>query len=152
MSEIRFYHLQSARLENVLPVMLERAYRQNERVLVMAGSAERVEALNAHLWTYRPDSFLPHGSRRDGEEKEQPIYLTDRAENANAAGILMLCDNAEYPAFDEFRLVCLIFDGRDEAALGAARSRWRDLKAGGGHRLLYYQEDESGKWQERAAA
>ena len=66
MSEIRFYHLQRASLEDTLPVILERAYGRGDRILVMTGSSERAEALAAHLWTYKPDSFLPHGTAKDG--------------------------------------------------------------------------------------
>ena len=72
MTEVRFYHLQRARLEEVLPVILERCHQRAERVLVLAGSTERVEALAALLWTCKPDSFLPHGTARDGEPGRQP--------------------------------------------------------------------------------
>ena len=67
MSEIRFYHLQRASLEDTLPVILERAYGRGDRILVMTGSNERAEALASHLWTYRPESFLPHGTAKDGD-------------------------------------------------------------------------------------
>ena len=64
MTEIRFYHLTRRSLEDVLPVMLERTLvRDGKRAIVMLGSAERVEHLNAHLWTYNDRSFLPHGSQ-----------------------------------------------------------------------------------------
>ena len=89
MSEIRFYHLQRASLEDTLPVILERAYGRGDRILVMTGSSERAEALASHLWTYKPDSFLPHGTAKDGAAAEQPIYLTAEAENPNAAKLLM---------------------------------------------------------------
>jgi DNA polymerase III subunit chi len=151
LSEIRFYHLQRARLEDVLPVMLERAWGRGDRVLVRAGSRERVEALNAHLWTYRADGFLPHGGPGDGEGERQPIYLTDEAENPNRAKILMLCDGAEAPPLVDFTLVCELFDGSDETAIDASRRRWRAYKAQG-HALVYYQQNERGGWEEKQRA
>jgi len=30
---------------------------------VQASSDERIDGLDAHLWTWRDDAFLPHGSR-----------------------------------------------------------------------------------------
>src|SRR5262245_39864645 len=126
MSEIRFYHLQRASLEDTLPVILERAYGRGDRTLVMAGSAERGEALAAQLWTYRPDSFLPHGTAKDGSAGEQPIYLTAEAENPNGAKLLILCDGAERADFGDFPLVCEMFDGNDEMAVAAARERWKN--------------------------
>jgi len=149
MSEIRFYHLQRASLEDTLPVILERAYGRGDRTLVMASSPERVEALAAHLWTYRPDSFLPHGTIKDGTASEQPIYLTAAAENPNGARLLILCDGAERADCGDFPLVCEMFDGNDEAAVTAARERWKTYKAAG-HKLVYFQQSPAGKWEEKA--
>ena len=64
MTEVVFYHLQRQPLEQVLPDLLERSLERGWRVVVQASSDERVEALDAHLWTYRDDNFLPHGTAR----------------------------------------------------------------------------------------
>lgn len=149
MSEIRFYHLQRASLEDTLPVMLERAYGRGDRTLVMAGSSERVEALAAHLWTYRPDSFLPHGTAKDGAAAEQPIYLTAEAENPNGAKLLILCDGATRADVGDFATVCEMLDGNDEVAVTAARERWKAYKEAG-HKLVYFQQSPAGKWEEKA--
>ena len=151
MTEIRFYHLQRTRLEDTLPVMLERCYARGERELVMAGSRERVEALAAHLWTYRPESFLPHGTAKDGEAGAQPIYLTAGTENPNSAAVLILSDGATHPAIGDFRLACELFDGHDEEAVTAARQRWQAYKQAG-HALTYFQQNDAGKWEEKARA
>jgi DNA polymerase-3 subunit chi len=153
-TEVRFYHLQRARLESVLPVILERCRQRGERVLVLAGSAERVEALAALLWTYKPDSFLPHGTARDGEAALQPIFLAPAeaaAENPNGASVLILSDGAQHPGVGEFRLACELFDGHDEAAVATAREQWRRYRAAG-HAVVYFQQDDGGKWQETARA
>jgi len=158
-TEIRFYHLQRARLESVLPVILERCHQRSERVLVLASSSERVEALTALLWTYKPDSFLPHGTARDGEAAHQPIYLAaaesveggEAAANPNGASVLILSDGAQHAGIGAFRLACELFDGHDEAAVAAAREQWRRYRAGG-HTVVYFQQDDGGKWQETARA
>lgn len=149
MSEIRFYHLQRATLEDALPRMLEIAYGRGDRALVMAGSSERVEALAAHLWTFRPDSFLPHGTAKDGAAAQQPIYLTAEAENPNGAKLLFLCDGATRADVGDFITVCEMFDGNDESAVAAARERWKAYKEAG-HKLIYYQQSPAGKWEEKA--
>ena len=154
MTEVRFYHLQRARLEEVLPVILERCHQRGERVLVLAGSSERVEALAALLWTYKPDAFLPHGTARDGEADRQPIFLApagEEAENPNGAPVLILSDGARHPRISDFKLVCELFDGHDEAAVAAARTQWKACKEAG-HAVVYFQQADSGKWQETAPA
>ena len=157
MTEVRFYHLQRARLEEVLPVILERCHQRGERALVLAGSTERVEALAALLWTYRPDSFLPHGTARDGEAARQPVFLAPadslagEAANPNGAPVLILSDGARHPQIGGFRLVCELFDGHDEAAVAAARAQWRTCREAG-HAVVYFQQGDNGKWQETARA
>ncbi|WP_374383312.1 DNA polymerase III subunit chi [Dongia sp.] len=154
MAEIRFYHLTKSRLEEALTRLLRRIIDRQDRAVILAGSTERVEALNAHLWTFDPASFLPHGSAKDGNAAEQPIYLTAAFENPNKAKILLLCDGAEPPKAPDlgsagFDMACILFDGQDETAVAATRTQWRDFKAAG-QQLVYYQQDESGSWIEKA--
>ena len=90
--EIRFYHLTRTTLEAALPQMLEKTLERGQRAVVQAGSAARVEALTAWLWTYQDRSFLPHGSAKDGHGALQPVWLTDQDERPNGAQVLFLTD------------------------------------------------------------
>src|SRR5262245_40738241 len=98
MTELLFYHLQRQPLERVLPTLLERSLERGWRVIVQSSSEERVEALDAHLWTYREDAFLPHGTWREPLSGEQPILLTVEGSNPNAANVRFLIDGAPVPA------------------------------------------------------
>lgn len=150
MTEIRFYHLTRRTLEEVLPVMLERTViRDGRRAVVVAGSSERVEDLNAHLWTYNDRVFLPHGSAADGHAALQPVWLTDKDENPNDAHVLFLADGAPSADPGAFDLVCELFAGRDEAAVTAARTRWQAYRDAG-HELTYWQQTEQGSWEQKA--
>lgn len=147
MAEIGFYHLLATPLERALPRLLERARQGGYRILVRAASAERVEHLNALLWTYDEASFLAHGAARDGNAASQPIWLSDRAENPNGATMLVLVDGVEADDIDAFARCADLFDGNDEDAVVAARERWRRAKAGG-HTLTYWQQTERG-WEQK---
>jgi DNA polymerase-3 subunit chi len=150
-SEIRFYHLQRTRLEGALPTMLERVLARGERAVVILGSAERVEALAAHLWIYSDRSFLPHGTALDGYAAEQPIWITAVDENPNGAQVLFLADGAESDRVGSYRLCVELFDGADETAVASARRRWSAYKMAG-HSLSYYQQTEAGGWEQKASA
>lgn len=150
MTEIRFYHLTQKSLEDVLPVMLERTLgRDGKRAVVMLGSAERVEHLNAHLWTYSDRGFLPHGSQTDGMADLQPVWLTETDENPNGATVLFMADGAASDSIDTYDLVCTLFDGRDAEAVERARGQWRAFQADT-HELTYWQQTDSGGWQKKA--
>lgn len=149
MTEVLFYHLQGQSLEGVLPSLLERSLRRGWRVVVQGLSEERIDALDAHLWTYRDDSFLPHGTWREGEPAAQPILLTVEGHNPNAATVRFLIEGAEMPSDSTgYERVVLIFDGEDEDAVAAARRRWSDAKAAG-YEVTYWQPDAQGRWQRK---
>lgn len=149
MTKVSFYHLLSAPLEQALPVLLEKSLAAGHRVVLMAGSRERVAYLDAHLWTYDPASFVPHGSARDGMEAQQPIFLTDTDENPNGADLLVLTDGVTSRHLGGFARCLNLFDGQDEQAVTQARAYWKEWGAAG-HELIYYQQTERGGWQEKA--
>ena len=143
MAEIGFYHLLSTPIERALPKLLEQAWSQGHRIIVRAGSSERVEHLNAILWTYEEGGFLPHGSARDGNAAAQPIWLTDRHENPNGASILVLVDGVDAGDLHAFARCVDLFDGNDGHAVEAARHRWRRAREAG-HALTYWRQTPSG--------
>jgi len=155
MTEVLFYHLQDMSLESVLPPLLEKSLERGWRVVVQSTSQERTEALDAHLWTYRDDSFLPHGIWRAGETGraadtlDQPIVLAAEEGNPNRANVRFLVDNAALPAdADAYDRMVVVFNGDDADALAAARGAWADCKARG-FEVTYWQADERGRWQRR---
>lgn len=148
MTEIGFYHLRATALERALPRLLSKANESGLRAVVLTRSAEHVEVLNAALWTFDPASFLPHGSTRDGNAKDQPIYLTTEEENPNDATLLVLTDGVEPAYLDRFDRCLDLFDGNDAGAVEAARARWRRLKDTG-HNLTYWQQTPQGGWEKK---
>ena len=150
MTEFLFYHLQRQPLERVLPTLLEKSLERGWRVVVQASSEERVEALDAQLWTYRDESFLPHGTWRETNANEQPILLTLGDDNPNHADVRFLIDGAPVPAdVATYQRVVLLFDGEDPDAVEAARARWSEAKSQG-LEATYWQCDDQGRWQRKA--
>ena len=150
MTEVLFYHLKGQTPEQVLPTLLQKSLDRGWRVVVQASSDERVEALDAHLWTWRDDSFLPHGTWRDAEAAQQPIVLTVSDHNPNGATVRFLVDGALMPEdATAYERVVLLFDGDDPDAADAARARWKEAKAAGAE-VTYWRADENGRWQRQA--
>ncbi len=147
MTEVLFYHLKGQTPEQVLPALLQKSLERGWRVVVQASSDERVEALDAHLWTWRDDSFLPHGTARDVEAAEQPIVLTASDENPNGATVRFLVDGANMAESTAgYERIVMLFDGDDPDAVETARTRWTEAKAAGAE-VTYWRADERGRWQ-----
>jgi DNA polymerase III subunit chi len=149
-TEILFYHLQRQPLEKVLPALIEKSLERGWRVVVQASSEERAEALDAHLWTWRDDAFLPHGTWRESDAAEQPILITVSDDNPNGAVVRFLIEGAPVPAdVAAYERIVLLFDGDDPDAVEAARVRWSEAKTMG-IAATYWQPDENGRWQRKA--
>lgn len=153
MAELWFYHLEHTRLETVLPELLEKTLQRGWRALVHAHESERLDALNAHLWTYRDDSFLPHGLASEPHPDDQPILLTGSDVNANGADVLILTDPADPPLpadrLQAFARTILVFDGSDTRAVEAARGQWSAARAAG-IEVSYWQQSAQGRWAKKA--
>lgn len=152
MAEVLFYHLTSAPLEVTLPDLLQKSLQRGWRVLVRVGSPAGLAFLDERLWTYRDDSFLPHGLAGAPHAARQPILLTGETENLNAADVLMLTHGAraQLGEMAAFVRVCLLFDGADDAAVAAAREDWRAV-TGAGLAAKYWAQ-EAGRWTQKAAS
>lgn len=149
MPEALFYHLEPHPLERALPQLLERTLERDWRAIVRAGSEERLAALDAHLWTYTAESFLPHGLAADGLADAQPVLLTLDNSNPNGANVLFLVDGVPFEGTSGYDRVVYLFDGRDADARGVARQGWQAAKAAG-FDVTYWQQEASGRWVKKA--
>ena len=148
---VDFYHMQLSSVEQVLPKLLEKAYATGKRVLVKVGNEARVDFLNTALWTYEDESFLPHGTKKDGNAALQPIWLTSDDDNPNQAEMLFLVDDAKIAidSLSQFARVLNLFDGSDPDSLSQARDFWRQVK-NSGNECVYWQQDNNGSWHQQS--
>ena len=150
MTDIQFYHLTSTPLERALPKLLEKAAAGKFRTLVLAASEEKAEWLNNILWTYDPDSFLPHGTSKDGPAAAHPIFITAGDEQHDyVPDLLVVTDGSELNFDANLKRVLDIFDGSDEESVARARARWKSYQ-GSGHAVTYIKQTASGSWEKQA--
>ena len=147
MTEVRFYHMERSTLETALPALLNKAMAQGN-ITIQCDTPQNVEALNTHLWTYDPNSFIPHGSEKDGHAEDQPIWLTNKEENPNGSDILILTHGAINENIEDYKLCCEMLNGNDQDAVAQARERWKDYKDKG-FEITYWQQGQSG-WEKKA--
>jgi DNA polymerase-3 subunit chi len=149
MTEVHFYHLQRQPLERALPQLVEKCLERGWRCVVQAASDERIDALDALLWTYRDDSFLPHGTDREADAAEMPVVLTTKDANPNGAKVRFLVDGAASDDLAPYERAIFLFDGNDADAVDAARDQWKEAQ-GEGFAVVYWQQDAQGRWQKKA--
>lgn len=150
MSRVDFYHLQNQTLENVLPKLLEKRMKP-EKSQNQSRQRRARRIYQYVLWTFNDQSFIPHGSRKDGFGEMQPIWLSAGDDNPNGATMLFLVDGAkiDLDSLKQYERVFNIFDGNSETAVNAARTFWKELK-GAGEEIYYWQQEDNGRWKQKA--
>ncbi len=146
--EVWFYHLERTGLDQALPELLQKTLARGWRALVRTPEKDRLDHLDGWLWSYRDDAFLAHGLADEPNAARQPVLLTTGQENANAAQALFLLDDADPGELDGYERCLVLFDGRDEAAVGAARRRWTVFK-GAGLPVSYWRQSGEGRWEKQ---
>ncbi len=149
MAEVLFYHLTESTLEDALPGLLERSLQRGWKAVVQVGSEERRDALDVHLWTFREESFLAHGSDREPHAPDQPVILTVGEGNPNAAEIRFMVDGASPPDLSPYQRAVFLFDGHDALQLEGARQHWKTMKVAG-HAVTYWQQTADKRWERKA--
>lgn len=134
-----FYHLTRVPLEKVLPSIAERVLASGERLVIVAEDDKILTRIDALLWSYKPESFLPHGRGED-----QPILLTADAGDAAAQNIALI-DGQWRDGALTFARAFYFFDSQ---SIDSARTAWRALADKGDVERHYWKQDDAGKWIE----
>ncbi|SNS29609.1 DNA polymerase III, chi subunit [Sphingomonas laterariae] len=145
--QVDFYHLAASPIERVLPRIAERVLADGGRLLVICEDDGLAARLDQQLWTYAPDSFLPHGRAQDGDGAAQPVLIAGAVDPANGARNVALVDGLwrdEALAFDR------AFHFFDDATIDAARMAWKALAGRDGVERNFWKQDEAGRWAKAA--
>ncbi|MBN8910370.1 MAG: DNA polymerase III subunit chi [Rhodospirillales bacterium 69-11] len=145
MAQVGFYHLTRTGVAQALPQLLGRTLAAGERALVLCRTEATVATLDRALWEVAEPDWLPHGTAADGDADLQPIWLSVEDAAPNGARFLFLTEGAETARLEAFTRVFDLFDGTDEEAVAAARTRWKAVRAGG-HEATYWRQGERG-WE-----
>lgn len=146
MTEIRFYHLLRDTTAKAVPDILGKALAKGMRVLLKLPDEQRRRYYDDWLWRYAPESFLPHAQEGDPEPHAHPIWLSTGNDAPNGATMAFVVEGADLPAFDQFSLICLMFDSENEDRLQQARQRWTELKQQEGLTRTYWKQSDDGRW------
>lgn len=144
--KIQFYHLTATALEAAVPQLMEKALEADLRVLLWCRDADEIARLDQALWSVKPDSFLAHGTADEAFANAQPILLSLQEQGDNKPDVLAVTHGTMPQDVSRYGRVLDIFNGADDEAVAAARTRWKAYKEAG-HALQYFKQKPAGGWE-----
>ncbi|MFW2852458.1 DNA polymerase III subunit chi [Sphingomonas sp. TX0543] len=145
--KVDFYHLNFTPLERALPQVAEKVLASGNRLLIVAGGDKQRAALDRLLWSYAPDSFLPHAPAGAEDDRGQAVLISGEVIAANGARHVALVDGIWREAALTFERAFHFFD---DDSIEAARAAWRELQAREGVDRRYWKQNEAGRWEQVA--
>jgi len=109
----------------------------------------QLKEMDDYLWTYKDDSFLPHGRDDEPMADQQPITLSSNAATAAGHDAVFLLGGAEISDMTGVERAMVMINGRSQEDVQRERARWKALKNTGAT-LSYYQQNERGGWKKKA--
>ncbi len=131
MTRVGFYVVQRAGDSQRLQVaarLADKAFSQGHRVYINACNEAQGQELDALLWSFRPESFLPHGL--NGASESELIAIGWGQEPIGHDDLLINLQLEIPPFFSRFHRVAEVVT-QDEPSLAALRQSWRFYKERG---------------------
>ena len=149
MTQIDFYILaENSRrdMNRMVCRLCEKAIAQEMNVLIYARSVAQAQQLDELLWTFKPDSFIPHTNHFNGLEEDDsfsyPVLISTETDTNGAAFIgnkkimsqynqlLINLTSSTPPFFQQFKRIAeMVSNDNDEKEI--ARNRYRAYREQG---------------------
>ncbi len=102
MTRVDFYILDDESIEaRMLFVcrLVDKAFRRNNRILLNVADWATADALDDLLWSFRPESFIPHALANTEEAAEVPVVITAEGQDFAGQNDLLINLTDDVPAF-----------------------------------------------------
>lgn len=137
---VEFIETDSPRPDIVACRKVAGLYAAGERVCVVAAGRSEAAALDALLWTFDDQAFVPHSLTGDSGENCDQVALLTEAINPNGASTLVVAGDVTREVLLEaaplFDFVVDFVPKHSERATALARERYKAL-GGAGHSMAF---------------
>ncbi len=132
MTQVDFYILKSdtSNRHGFACRLADKVYEQGRRIYIHAGSQAEAEFLDRLLWTFRENSFIPHGIAGQADPAVTPVLVGHGPAPALEEDVLINLAPGVPDFFSRFSRVAEIID-RDEQVKLQGRQRYRFYKERG---------------------
>jgi DNA polymerase-3 subunit chi len=117
MTQVDFYILDEDTGENRQHYacrLTDKAYRQGRKVYIHTNSPGETQILDRLLWTFRDQSFVPHGISGSADLETTPVIIGDQEPPQQADDVLINLSPLVPSFFSRFQRVAEIVDQQEE--------------------------------------
>lgn len=122
-SEINFYQVDETITKALAPLLIK-VLEENKKALVFCANQAQIKEIDDSLWSYGRNKFIPHITVLDKDFilERQPIFITDKEENANKADYLVFLSEPSEVFVSKFKRVFHFFEGKSSAKIKPTNS------------------------------
>jgi DNA polymerase-3 subunit chi len=132
MTEVIFVEVKAGRMEMRACEIAEENYARGRRVQIIALDQDQAERLDDLLWTFKPDTFVPHGLWVGlPDEPDQPVLITTRKEAVEGMDSLLMMGYGEVDLVSQFSHAFHFVVADNQDRLDGSRRYWTMLKDAG---------------------
>ena len=132
MTEVIFVETSANRMEFRACQIAEENYARGRRLQIIAADQEQAERLDHLLWTFKPDTFIPHGLWAGSpDEPAQPVVITPRKEAVEGMDSLLMMGYGEVDLVSQFSQAFHLVVVDNQERLDGSRGYWTLLKDAG---------------------
>lgn len=133
MTRIDFYILQQASAEArrlFVCKLTDKALRLGSKVFILVADRAEAETLDALLWSFRPESYVPHALIDTDEAADVPVIISTGADRADHHELLINLTDQVPPSFSRFQRLAEVAV-QSEALLQTTRQHYAFYKQRG---------------------
>jgi len=132
MTEVIFVEVTASRMEIRACEIAEDNYVQGRKLQITAYDLEQAERLDDLLWTFKPDSFLPHALLIGSlDESPHPVVITTSKEAVKGMDSLLMMGYSEVDLVSQFSRAIHLVVTDNQDRLDNSRRYWTLLKDAG---------------------
>jgi len=132
MTEVIFVEVTVSRMEIRACEIAEENYAQGRKLQIITVDQEQAERLDDLLWTFKPDSFVPHGLWVGlPDEPAQPVVITTSKEAVPGMDSLLMMGYGEVDLVSRFSHAFQLVLTDNQDRLDTSRRYWTLRKDAG---------------------
>jgi DNA polymerase-3 subunit chi len=132
MTEVIFIEVTASRMEMRACEIAERTYIRGDKLQIIAADQQQAVRLDELLWTFKPDSFVPHRfSRDEKDEVTSPVVITIGEEKISGFEFLLMLNYCPVEIVAQFSQVIHLVVVDNQERLETSRHYWAQLKEAG---------------------